>query len=336
MELIKNSELLKLSPIHPVYHSTEKLKNVGLNSKGISILIKNLLSKVENHIGENLSSSIINKYSFHSRSLSFKNIHFPSSNEILLKSINRFKYEELFFLQLTLFKNRIIRKKRNKSYRFNKVGKFFNDFYFNHLQFELTNAQKKVMKEIRNDLGSGFQMNRLLQGDVGSGKTIVAVMSMLISKDNGFQSCVMAPTEILANQHFESIKEFSDKLNINVELLTGKLSSIKKTGIVSRLKKNQIDIVVGTHALIQDNVIFSNLGLVIIDEQHKFGVSQRAKLWSNNMIFPHVLVMTATPIPRTLAMTAYGDLDFSVIDQLPPNRKPVSTTHFYFKEIKNI
>ena len=174
------------------------------------------------------------------------------------------------------------------------------------------------MKEIRNDLGSGFQMNRLLQGDVGSGKTIVAVMSMLISKDNGFQSCVMAPTEILANQHFESIKEFSDKLNINVELLTGKLSSIKKTGIVSRLKKNQIDIVVGTHALIQDNVIFSNLGLVIIDEQHKFGVSQRAKLWSNNMIFPHVLVMTATPIPRTLAMTAYGDLDFSVIDQLPP------------------
>ena len=336
MELIKNSELLKLSPIHPVYHSTEKLKNVGLNSKGISILIKNLLSKVENFVNENLSLSIINKYSFISRPLSLKNMHFPSCNEILLKSIKRFKYEELFFLQLTLFKNKIIRKKRNKSFKFNKVGRFFNDFYFNHLQFELTNAQKKVMKEIRNDLGSGFQMNRLLQGDVGSGKTVVAVMSMLISKDNGFQSCVMAPTEILANQHFESIKEFSDKLNINVELLTGKLSSRKKTSIVSRLKKNQIDIIVGTHALIQDNVKFSNLGLVIIDEQHKFGVSQRAKLWSNNMIFPHVLVMTATPIPRTLAMTAYGDLDFSIIDQLPPNRKPVSTKHFYFKELKKI
>ena len=322
--------------LHPVYHSTEKLNFVGLNSKGISKLVFQLLSSLDNSIEENFSLHIKQKYQFFSRKDALYVIHFPSDLKKLNLAIYRFKFEELFFLQLSLLKQKILRQKKTQSFIFSIVGEKFNSFYHNYLPFDLTSAQKRVIREIRKDVLSGFQMNRLLQGDVGSGKTIVAFMSMLLAYDNGFQSCLMAPTEVLANQHFNNIQKDAKKLNLKVVLLTGKTKRVIKQQIITDLFNGEIDILIGTHALIQDNVNFSNLGLVIIDEQHKFGVSQRAKLWKRNNVFPHVLVMTATPIPRTLAMTAYGDLDVSIIDELPPNRKTIKTFHKYDKDIKQV
>ena len=322
--------------IHPVYHSTEKLSSVGLNSKGISKLIDFLLTSISKSLVENLSSEIILRHNLLNRKLSFNNIHFPSNIILLKGSIFRLKFEELFFLQLSVLKQNRIRKRRIKSFVFKKVGDSFNSFFTNHLNFELTAAQKRVIKEIRLDTLSGFQMNRLLQGDVGSGKTIVAVMSMLLAHDNGYQSCLMVPTEILANQHFDNLKIFAKKLNLNIALLTGKIKPSVKKEILLNLASGLTNIVVGTHALVGDGVVFAKLGLAIIDEQHKFGVAQRSLLWQKNNKYPHVLVMTATPIPRTLAMTAYGNLDVSVIDELPPNRKSVLTLHKYDKDIKKV
>jgi len=333
IEIVENGNKKNRYPLYPLYHSTEKLTKSGLNSKGISKIIINVLESTLNSIVESLSDSIINKYKFSSRKLAFSTIHFPENLEKLNKAIHRMKFEELFFLQISLLKQKRIRKIKMKSHIFNKVGPSFNIFYKQYLDFQLTNAQKKVMKEIQNDMTSGFQMNRLLQGDVGSGKTVIAIMSIILSFDNGFQSCLMAPTEILAKQHFDSINNFARNIGLNVVLLTGKTKKQIKNQIISDLINNEIDLIIGTHALIEDNIKFKNLGLVIIDEQHKFGVSQRAKLWTNKYILPHVLVMTATPIPRTLAMTAYGDLDLSVIDELPPNRKKVETIHKYDREI---
>ena len=336
MELLSDSSKTSTYTLYPVYHSTEKLHSVGLHSKGISKLSAQLLSLLKDDVAESFSLDMIRDYNFLNRSKAFHEIHFPTDTEKLHQAIYRFKFEELFFLQLSLLKQKFLRRKKIQSFVFEIVGDKFNNFYHNHLGFALTNAQKKVMKEIRQDVLSGFQMNRLLQGDVGSGKTIVAIMSMILAHDNSFQSCLMAPTEILANQHFNNIQKIAHNIGLKVVLLTGKTKSSVKKQITSDLSNNLIDVVVGTHALIQENVRFHKLGLVIIDEQHKFGVSQRAKLWKNEKIMPHVLVMTATPIPRTLAMTAYGDLDVSVIDELPPGRKPVLTFHKYDKEIKGV
>ena len=335
MELITSSTKNISYSLYPVYHSSEKLNNVGLNSKGLSKLIIFLLKELKKAIPENLSQDIILKHNFIDRYQAFQNIHFPANPKLLNAASSRLKYEELFFLQIALLKQKII-KKKIKSFVFKKVGPKFNNFYNKHLNFELTTAQKRVMKEIRLDFATGFQMNRLLQGDVGSGKTIIAIMSILLAHDNGFQACLMAPTDILSNQHFNSILEFADEINIRIALLTGKIKAQKKKQILHDLKNNNIDLVIGTHALIQDDVVFKNLGLVIIDEQHKFGVSQRAKLWSGSSSVPHVLVMTATPIPRTLAMTAYGDLDVSIIDELPPNRKDIVTHHKFDNELETI
>ena len=257
------------------------------------------------------------------------NIHFPENQQFLQKATLRLKFEELFFLQLNLLIIKQIRLIKGEGHAFKKIGSIFNEFYYKNLPFQLTNAQKRVIKEIRIDLGSGKQMNRLLQGDVGSGKTLVALMAMLIAADNGYQSCMMVPTEILAVQHFETIGKYIKNLQIQIELLTGSTKTSKRKSISEKLKNGKINIMVGTHALIEDNVQFQNLGLVIIDEQHRFGVEQRARLWQKNDIPPHVLVMTATPIPRTLAMTLYGDLDYSAIDEMPPGRKPVKTFHYY-------
>lgn len=336
MDLFTETKKKPHYSLYPVYHSSDKLNSIGLNSKGISRLVQELLLLVKHKLTENLSLEIINKHCFMSREKSLFEIHFPSSVNNLNQAIHRLKFEELFFLQISLLKQKMLRHKKSKSFIFKKVGDKFNAFFYNHLKFELTNAQKKVIKEIRYDVLTGFQMNRLIQGDVGSGKTVVAIMSMLLANDNGFQTCLMAPTEILASQHYETIQSFASDLQLRVVLLTGKTQSKKKKQILNDLSDNLIDIVVGTHALIQDSVFFSKLGLVVIDEQHKFGVSQRAKLWKHQHILPHVLVMTATPIPRTLAMTAYGDLDVSIIDELPPNRKKVNTIHKYDKQIDDV
>lgn len=315
-----------------VYFSTEKMKNFGFNSKSISKSQRVLLNTLKDCISENLSSEIIEKLKLLPREVTFENIHFPQNNFSLEKAQFRLKFEEFFFLQLKLFRNKNIRVSKLEGLRFPVVGNFFNDFYKNNLPFELTNAQKKVMKEIRADLNSGKQMNRLLQGDVGSGKTLVALMTCLIALDNGFQSCMMVPTEILAQQHYKSFLKFLDNMEIHVELLTGSVKASKKKKILNDVSDGTIQILIGTHALIEDKVIFQNLGFVIIDEQHRFGVEQRSKLWSKNNTIPHILVMTATPIPRTLSMTLYGDLDISVIDELPPGRKPIKTYHFYEPE----
>tara|TARA_B000000460_G_scaffold249648_1_gene232204 strand:- start:10746 stop:12338 length:1593 start_codon:yes stop_codon:yes gene_type:complete len=264
-----------------------------------------------------------------SKSEALFNIHFPQSTEKLAKAQFRLKFEELFYIQLQLLIKNMLRKQKIKGFVFDQVGTYFNDFYKNHLPFDLTNAQKRVIKEIRNDMGSGAQMNRLLQGDVGSGKTIVALMTALLAKDNEFQACLMAPTEILATQHFNGLSELCEKTDLQLALLTGSSKTSERKIIHERLENGELDILIGTHALLEDKVQFKNLGLAIIDEQHRFGVAQRAKLWKKNVIPPHILVMTATPIPRTLAMSLYGDLDISVIDELPPGRKPVKTVHRY-------
>ncbi len=316
------------SALQAQYSTTEKLKNQFVTSKTISKFIGNLLKQIKFRIPETLPGYIVSGYHLMELHDALRIIHFPSNPVEMEKSRYRLKFEELFYIELNLLRFKTNRNRKYKGFVFSNVGKFFNSFYYNNLPFSLTEAQKKVMKEIRRDLGSGRQMNRLLQGDVGSGKTLVALMSMLIAIDNGFQTCLMAPTEILANQHYETICKMVQGLDINVSLLTGSSKrSLRKT-IDETLKDRSLNILIGTHALIEENVRFSNLGLVIIDEQHRFGVAQRARLWEKNLNPPHVLVMTATPIPRTLAMTLYGDLDVSVIDELPPGRVPVKTMHF--------
>ncbi|MGI6717923.1 MAG: ATP-dependent DNA helicase RecG [Bacteroidales bacterium] len=310
----------------PVYYTSEKMKNKGLNSKGLSKITSNLFDKIKNQINENLPDHLLKKYNLISRKEAFYKIHFPSSQEDIIESKKRLKYEELFFLQLSI----LMVKKHNetaiKGFVFNKIGELFNNFYYS-LPFDLTNAQKRVIKEIRADLKSGKQMNRLLQGDVGSGKTLVALMSMLIAVENGYQACLMAPTEILAMQHYKSISNFLKDFPVRVAVLTGTTKTKEKNVIVEDLINGDIDIIIGTHILIEEYIEFKNLGLAIIDEQHRFGVEQRSKLWKKNTTPPHILVMTATPIPRTLSMTVYGDLDYSVIDELPPGRKPVKTIY---------
>ncbi len=329
MELLEEHKASLRSAMQPVYPSTEKLGNKGISNKVINKMMQQLFVETQALFSENLPNYLLEELKLIPKNAALFNIHFPKSQDLLAKAQFRLKFEELFFIQLQLITKNLIRKHKIKGMPFEKVGENFNNFYKNHLPFDLTNAQKRVLKEIRNDLGSNAQMNRLLQGDVGSGKTIVALMCMLIAKDNGFQSCLMAPTEILANQHFNGITELAKELNINIKLLTGSTKTADRKIIHEELENGKLDILIGTHALLEDKVQFHNLGLAIIDEQHRFGVEQRSKLWKKNAIPPHVLVMTATPIPRTLAMSLYGDLDISVIDELPPGRKPIQTVHRY-------
>ena len=311
------------------YSITEKLGTMGLSSRNISKLMATLLLKAKGNIPETLPAYIMDKLKLMPREEAFQNIHFPKNNELLRKAQARLKFEELFLIQLRLLKHRNKRKEVIKGNVFKTVGQYTNDFYKHHLSFELTNAQKRVIREIRQDLGTGQQMNRLLQGDVGSGKTLVALMAMLIAIDNGFQACIMAPTEILATQHFGTISNMTEALGLRTELLTGSTKAAKRKEIHADLMSGELHLLIGTHAVLEDQVQFKNLGLVVIDEQHRFGVAQRAGMYYKNVIPPHILVMTATPIPRTLAMTLYGDLDFSVIDELPPGRKAIKTYHFF-------
>jgi ATP-dependent DNA helicase RecG len=329
MELLEEHKASLRSAMQPVYPSTEKLANKGISNKVINKMMQQLFVETQSLFSENLPDYLLDELKLLPKNASLFNIHFPKSQDILAKAQFRLKFEELFFIQLQLITKNLIRKHKIKGVAFEKVGEHFTNFYNNHLPFELTNAQKRVLKEIRNDLGSNAQMNRLLQGDVGSGKTIVALMCMLLAKDNGFQSCLMAPTEILANQHFNGISELAQKLNLNIKLLSGSTKTAERKEIHEALENGSLDILIGTHALLEDKVQFHKLGLAIIDEQHRFGVEQRSKLWRKAQIPPHVLVMTATPIPRTLAMSLYGDLDISVIDELPPGRKPIQTVHRY-------
>ncbi|MBS5550809.1 MAG: ATP-dependent DNA helicase RecG [Bacteroides sp.] len=314
--------------LQPYYNTTEKMKRMNLNSHALEKLMKNLFHTLQHEIfDETLSPSIIEQHHLLPLTDALYNIHFPRNPELLRKAQYRLKFEELFYIQLNLL--RYVKERRNKfrGLAFEKVGEIFNTFYSKNLPFALTGAQKRVIKEMRRDMGSGRQMNRLLQGDVGSGKTLVALMTMLIALDNGFQACMMAPTEILAAQHYETISHFLKGMDVRVELLTGTVKGKRRETILRDLLTGDVHILIGTHAVIEDTVNFSSLGLVVIDEQHRFGVAQRAKLWAKNTCPPHVLVMTATPIPRTLAMTLYGDLDVSVIDELPPGRKPIQTMH---------
>lgn len=318
--------------LQPVYSSTEKLKQFNLDSRGIQRIQANLIDQVIRQIEETLPDYILSGHQLMSRQKALFNIHFPDNTELLRSAERRLKFDELFFIQLKLLRAKLLRTHKFKGAVFANVGNKFNSFYSEKLPFDLTTAQKRVIKEIRQDTQRGIQMNRLLQGDVGSGKTVVALMMMLLAIDNGFQACIMAPTEILAQQHFISIKSLVGDDFVQVELLTGSTTKKQRKVLHDNLENGRLNILVGTHALIEDAVIFQNLGLVVIDEQHRFGVEQRAKLWRKNIIPPHVLVMTATPIPRTLAMTLYGDLDISVIDELPAGRKPIKTVHMYHSQ----
>ena len=311
------------------YNTSEILKKSWLTSKAIQKLQNNLLQHVKDKIPETIPSYLLKELNLISLEEALLNIHFPQNPGILKKAEYRLKFEELFYIQINLLKQKKTRNKEFRGHVFSTVDDYFNTFYHKNLPFELTSAQKKVLKEIRKDTGSGKQMNRLLQGDVGSGKTLVALMSMLIGLDNGFQACMMAPTEILAKQHFQTLTKMLENMDIYVALLTGSTKQSERKTLFKDLKDGTLQILVGTHALIEETVKFHNLGIVVIDEQHRFGVAQRAKLWKKNKQPPHILVMTATPIPRTLAMTLYGDLDVSVIDELPPGRKPVITAHYY-------
>ena len=315
--------------IQPIYPSTEKLTNRGISNRVVCKMMEQLFLQLNGRFEESLSSEIIEHQKLISKSEALLNIHFPKTQHLLSLSQFRLKFEELFYIQLQLILKNIIHKSKIKGYRFETVGSYFNTFYKDHLPFELTNAQKRVLKEIRIDMGSNAQMNRLLQGDVGSGKTIVALMSMLIAIDNNFQAALMAPTEILSIQHYNGLKPFCDSIGVSIALLTGSSKTAARRVIHEKLESGALQILVGTHALLEDKVQFKNLGLAIIDEQHRFGVAQRSKLWKKNASPPHILVMTATPIPRTLAMSVYGDLDISVIDELPAGRKPIKTVHRY-------
>ncbi len=327
MELLEEHKTSLRSAMQPVYPSTEKLTQRGVTNRVINKAMQQLFIETKSRFIETIPIAIIEQLKLIPKNEAMFNIHFPKSQELLAKAQFRLKFEELFFIQLQLITKNLIRKHKIKGHPFDKVGTNFTDFYNNHLPFELTNAQKRVIKEIRNDMGSNAQMNRLLQGDVGSGKTIVALMCMLLAKDNGFQSCLMAPTEILATQHFNGLTELANNINVSIKLLTGSTKTSERKIIHEALENGSLDIIIGTHALLEDKVQFQNLGLAVIDEQHRFGVEQRSKLWKKNEIPPHVLVMTATPIPRTLAMSLYGDLDISVIDELPPGRKAIHTVH---------
>ena len=315
--------------LRPYYTTTEKMKKMGLTSRGMERLTQTLVGKLKDSLPETLPPFILQAHYFMGRDEALRAIHFPQNAKALERARVRLKFEELFFVQLNILRYASYQRHKYHGYVFQRIGDVFNGFYKNNLPFELTGAQKRVMHEIRADLCSGRQMNRLLQGDVGSGKTLVALMSMLIAIDNGCQACIMAPTEILAEQHLQTIKAFLHDMPVRVELLTGMVKGKRRSEVLSGLLDGSVHILVGTHAIIEDTVQFYRLGLVVIDEQHRFGVAQRAKLWEKGDLLPHVLVMTATPIPRTLAMTLYGDLDVSVIDELPPGRKPIRTTHVF-------
>lgn len=331
--------------MQPYYHTTEKMKKVNFNSRALERLTKTLVEKLKDPFPETITDEVLGRHHLMSRDEALRIIHYPQSARDLERARLRMKFEELFFVQLNILRYASDQRRKYRGYVFNRIGDNFNGFYNEKLPFELTGAQKRVIREIRQDMCSGKQMNRLLQGDVGSGKTLVALMSMLIALDNGFQACIMAPTEILAEQHLATIRKFLDDMSIRVELLTGMVKGKKRQEVLDGLLSGEIRILVGTHAVIEDTVQFARLGMVVIDEQHRFGVAQRAKLWAKApqdtdasllRALPHVLVMTATPIPRTLAMTLYGDLDVSVIDELPPGRKPIQTTHVFDSRITSL
>ncbi len=327
MELLSEYKKNLRTAMQPIYPSTETLNNKGFTNRVMQKAMQTLFTEVNGKFQETLSDDLIDQLLLLGKNEAMFNIHFPKSQELLTKAQQRLKFEELFFIQLQLIRKKLLKKTNIKGFVFEKVGQSFNEFYENHLPFDLTNAQKKVTKEIRNDVITGAQMNRLLQGDVGSGKTIVAVLAILIALDNGFQATMIAPTEILATQHYNAVVELLQEMPIHVMLLTGSVKTSKRKIIHKMLENGELDILIGTHAVFEDKVKFNNLGLAIIDEQHRFGVAQRAKMWMKNKLPPHILVMTATPIPRTLAMSVYGDLDISIIDELPPGRKSIKTVH---------
>lgn len=329
MELLSEHQQKTRPGLYPIYPSTDKLSKARISNKFFSNLIEKLIKSYVNHITESLSDSIIEELNLISKKAALWFVHFPKNQESLARAQQRLKFEELFYIQLQLVRKKVLHQAKVKGYPFESIGDKFLGFYENHLPFELTNAQKRVVREIRKDLGSNAQMNRLLQGDVGSGKTIVAFLSMLIALDNDYQACLMAPTEILATQHYQGLKKYCDTIGVTINLLTGSSTAKERKEIHEGLESGELQILVGTHAVLEDKVVFANLGYAIIDEQHRFGVEQRSKLWHKNELPPHILVMTATPIPRTLAMNLYGDLDISVIDELPPGRKPIKTLHKY-------
>ena len=324
-----NTLVLSKMSMQPYYSTTEKMKKAGLNSRSLEHFTSTLFTKLQEPFPETLPTYLIERLHLMSLDSALRFAHYPSTAMELSHANMRLKFEELFYIQLSILRYSRERQAKRHGYRFEKVGETFNTFYYHHLPFQLTGAQKRVIKEMRVDMNSGRQMNRLLQGDVGSGKTLVALMTMLLALDNGFQSCIMAPTEILAEQHLETFRSFLGDMPVRVELLTGTVKGKRRQSILEGLKDGTVNILIGTHAIIEDNVEFQRLGFVVIDEQHRFGVAQRARLWKKSLVPPHVLVMTATPIPRTLAMTLYGDLDVSVIDELPPGRKPIRTIHTY-------
>jgi ATP-dependent DNA helicase RecG len=336
LELLEEHEKNLRSAMQAVYPSTEKLSNKGITNRVINKMMQQLFLETKGEFSETLSVKILQELKFISKKDALFNVHFPKNQKLLASAQFRLKFEELFYIQLQLILKNLIHKSKIKGFAFSQVGNYFNTFFKDHLPFELTNAQKRVLKEIRHDLGSNAQMNRLLQGDVGSGKTIVALMSMLIALDNSFQACLMVPTEILSVQHYNGLYEYCNKLNISIKLLTGSSKTLERRKIHESLENGKLQILIGTHALLEDKVKFKNLGLAIIDEQHRFGVAQRSKLWKKNTTPPHILVMTATPIPRTLAMSVYGDLDISIIDELPPGRKAIKTVHRYDKNRLNV
>ena len=335
MEPADSLELSTLNML-PYYHTSEKMKKMGMNSRTVERLTRVLLDAVKEPIPETLPDFMVNKLHLISRDEALRWIHCPPNAKELEKARVRLKFEELFFVQLNILRYASDQRRKYRGFVFRHVGDVFNDFYHHHLPFPLTEAQKRVIREIRKDMGSGRQMNRLLQGDVGSGKTLVALMTMLIAIDNGYQACIMAPTEILAEQHLQTIMHFLGDMPVRAALLTGIVKGKRRQEVLDGLADGTIHILIGTHAVIEDTVRFARLGFVVVDEQHRFGVAQRAKLWGKSQNPPHVLVMTATPIPRTLAMTLYGDLDVSVIDELPPGRKPVVTQHFYDSRVPSL
>ncbi len=332
-ETLMSYKRTSIETFFPIYHTSERMKNSFLTSKALAKLSQEVLALAVNRIEETLPQYITKHYNLYTRERALREIHFPKNEENLAKARARLKFEELFFMQLENQVKKYNNKARNKGFVFANVGENFNSFYKTYLPFTLTGAQQRVVKEIRNDMRTGYQMNRLLQGDVGSGKTLVALLCMLIAIDNGFQASIIAPTEILAQQHYNSIKNFLKDMPLNVSLLTGSSKQKERKILLNSLSEGETHILIGTHAILEDNVVFKNLGLAIIDEQHRFGVEQRAKMWAKNSIPPHVLVMTATPIPRTLAMSVYGDLECSVIDELPKGRKPIQTVHFFDKDV---